>query len=114
MNNLPRIACAFLLSLASCMAFAQEFSKINLPNAVVMQPKVSYDGTQLVFMADYDGRQKPYITQYETDSARWSDPTLLFDAATNGQIEFQHPQLNFDNTQLLIAGRTIGGTDFNI
>ncbi len=93
---------------------AQEFEKINLHNAIVMQPKVSFDGTQLVFMANYDGRFKPYIANFELDSARWSDPVLLFDAAINGQYEFQYPQLNFDNSRLLISARPQDKTDFDI
>lgn len=106
------IAAILLLPFQSILA--QEFEKINLPDAIVMQPKVSFDGSQLVFMADYDGRLKPYIARYEMDSVRWSDPVLLFDAATNGQYEFQYPQLNFDNSQILIAARSQDKTDFDI
>ncbi len=113
MNRHCLLFAAILLLLINPI-LAQEFEKINLPNAIIMQPKVSYDGTQLVFMANYDGRLKPYISNYEADSARWSDPILLFDAAINGQYEFQYPQLNFDNSQLLIAARSQGKADFDI
>ena len=113
MNKHYRLIAAILILLIR-PAVAQEFEKINLPEAVVMQPKVSFDGTQMVFMANYDGRLKPYITYYEADSARWSDPVLIFDAGTNGQFEFQYPQLNFNNTQLLITARAQGKPDYDI
>lgn len=113
MNRHCLLIAAILLLLLNPI-LAQEFEKINLPNAIVMQPKVSFDGTQLVFMANYDGRLKPYIADYETDSARWSDPVLLFDETTNGQYEFQYPQLNFDNSRLLIAAKSQRKADFDI
>ncbi|MDW3193737.1 MAG: OmpA family protein [Cytophagales bacterium] len=106
------IAAILLLSIHPILA--QEFEKINLPNAIVTQAKVTFDGTRMVFMANYDGRLKPYIADYETDSARWGDPVLIFDATTNGQYEFQYPQLNFDNSRLLISARPQGKPDFDI
>lgn len=113
MNRHCLLFAAILLLLLNPI-LAQEFEKINLPNTIVMQPKVSFDGTRLVFIANYDGRLKPYIADFETDSARWSDPVLLFDATTNGQYEFQYPQLNFDNSQLLIAAKSQGKADYDI
>lgn len=105
---------AAILLLSTHPILAQEFEKINLPNAIVMQPKVSFDGSRMVFMANYDGRLKPYISNYEADSARWGDPVLIFDATTNAQFEFQYPQLNFDNSRLLIAASTQEKPDFDI
>ncbi len=92
-----------------CPARAQDLSEINIPGFVVKQPKVSFDGTRMVFIADYDGRHKPYISEFLSDSMEWSFPQLIFSESINAQMEFQYPQLSFDNRSLIISGRPIGG-----
>lgn len=106
MTNLKFVRLLVLLLLISQLnAYGQDLSNIVKPGAIVQQPKVSFDGTQLVFMANYDGRAKPYISDYV--NGQWSEPKLIFSDDINGQYLFSHPQLSFDNQRLYISGKQV-------
>lgn len=86
--------------------YAQGFEKVNLSEIQVQHPKVSYDGSQMVFMANYDGRLKPYISVRDGNGG-WGDPVAVFDQEVSGKYFFEYPQLNFDNSKLYLAARSL-------
>ncbi len=91
------ICCPILLN-------AQDLSNIIRPEVIVKHPKVSFDGTQMVFMADYDGRSKPYIST--NVNGQWSPPQLIFSNDINGLYFFSYPQLSFDNRRIYFSAKT--------
>lgn len=111
-----KVPITFLLVAGFILGFnaeAQDLSNVNKPGALVHQPKVSFDGSKMVFMADYDGRSKPYISSFNQDSSKWEEPQLLFSQDINGSMTFQYPQLSYDNQSIIISGAEING-DYNI
>ena len=98
--------CTHILILFHVVVSGQDLSVINIEGSKVYQPKVSFDGTKLVFMADYDGRAKPYISNFVEGS--WSNPELIFPEETNGRYRVQYPQLNYDNTKLYFSASSLG------
>lgn len=90
----------------------QDLTNINSPGSIVKHPKVSFDGTKMVFVANYDGQFRPYISKLE--NGIWQTPQLVFDAEINSSFEFQYPQLNFDNSEIYFSGRTPDKLDFDV
>lgn len=74
----------FMVSAAS----AQDLSKVNT-SQVVMHPKVSFDGTKMVAIANYLGALSPYIYEFEADSNRWGEPQALFSSEVRSNYEFR-------------------------
>jgi outer membrane protein OmpA-like peptidoglycan-associated protein len=92
---------------------AQELKNINT-GAIVKNAKVSFDGTQMVFMANYYGSFKPYMSEFNADSSQWTTPAPIFENDAIGDFEIRHLQLNFDNTKLYFSGKTSTKPDFDI
>jgi len=112
-RGLTRVVfCTHILILFHVVVSGQDLSVINIEGSKVYQPKVSFDGTKLVFMADYDGRAKPYISNFVEGS--WSNPELIFPEETNGRYRVQYPQLNYDNTKLYFSASSLEKNDFDI
>jgi outer membrane protein OmpA-like peptidoglycan-associated protein len=103
------VICLFL---EISFSIAQDLSIVNLSGAIVKHPKVSYDGTQMVFIANYDGRFKPYISSLDTGT--WQTPLPIFEQDVSGRFEFQFPQLNFDNTIIYFSGKAQSKPDYDI
>ncbi len=115
MNRLTGIFLYLLLGgLVPTMVCGQQLGKVNqaTKNVQVFHPKVSFDGTQLVFMADYDGRSKPYVSVWA--GTEWSDPQPIFSQEINGFYQFAYPQLNANNDRLYIAASVGDTSDFDI
>jgi len=106
----------FFILLLSLYAFnlqAQEFKNIN-KGAVVKHSKISYDGSQMVFVANYFGSFKLYTSQFNRDSSAWDEPTQLFESGIATDFDIQYPQLNYDNTRLYFSAKTPEKADFDI
>lgn len=95
------------------LGLAQDLQNINT-GSVVKYPKVSFDGTKMVFIANYFGSFKPYMSEYDADSAKWKKPTPIFENADITGIEIRYPQLNFDNTKLYFAAKPADKSNFDI
>ncbi|MEQ8905666.1 OmpA family protein [Ekhidna sp.] len=93
--------------------YTQELKNINT-GAVVKNAKVSYDGSKMVFMANYYGSFKPYISEFNTDSSQWAKPTQIFEGDAISGFELRNLQLNFDNTKLYFAAKTSAKPDYDI
>lgn len=91
----------------------QSLDKVN-DGLIVMQPKVSYDGTKMVFIANYLGSIKPFITEFEADSNAWSKPQSLFPSEITSKYEIRYPQLNVDHSRIYFSARTQEKVDFDI
>ncbi|NQZ76354.1 MAG: carboxypeptidase regulatory-like domain-containing protein, partial [Ekhidna sp.] len=104
---------SILFSLWIAHLHGQEFKKVNT-GAVVKQAKVSFDGTSMVFMANYYGSFKPYIAKYNQDSSMWDQPSQIFESDVIAGYEIRYPQLNFDNTRLYFAGRNEANPNFDV
>lgn len=103
----------FLVLFVPSLLSAQQLDNLN-DGILVMQPKVSYDGTQMVLMANYYGAIKPFISTFDSDSARWSKPLPIFSSEITSQYEIRYPQLNFDNTKIYFSAKEKGRQDFDI
>jgi len=90
---------------------AQDLAKVNT-GLIVMHPKVSFDGTKLVCIANYLGSLGPYIASI--DSGNWGTPEPLFSSEARSKYEFRYPQLNFDNTKIYFSAREKTGANFDI
>lgn len=101
------------LVLAPLRVFPQDLSEVD-NGTLVMQPKVSFDGKKLVFLANYFGSVKPFISTLNEDSAKWSKPEPLFSSEITSAYEIQYPQLNYDNTKLYFSAREQSKSDFDI
>lgn len=95
------------------LGLAQDLQNINT-GSVVKYPKVSFDGTKMVFIANYFGSFKPYMSEYDRDSSKWKKPTPVFENADISGIEIRYPQLNFDNTKLYFAAKPADKSNFDI
>lgn len=93
--------------------YSQELKYINT-GAVVKNAKVSYDGTTMVFMANYFGNFKPYISKFNPDSSQWNQPSQIFEGDVINDFEIRNLQLNFDNTKLYFSAKTSSKPDFDI
>lgn len=89
--------------------FSQDLSDINETNVIVYQPKVSFDGKNIVFMANYDGRLKPYVSTFMADSLKWSSPKSIFPEAIIDTLAIQYPSLSFDNQTFFFSGKGKNG-----
>lgn len=113
-KSVTRFSAAVLLfALFFNYGYSQELKNINT-GAVVKDIKVSYDGTMMVFMANYFGSFKPYVSEFNSDSSAWSKPSQIFDSKDISDFEIRYPQLNFDNTKLYFSGKTSTKPDFDI
>ena len=72
--------CALTVIICMCIThgYSQELKNINT-GAVVKNAKVSYDGSKMVFMANYFGSFKPYISEFNSDSSQWTKPVQIFE-----------------------------------
>ncbi|WP_420577194.1 OmpA family protein [Ekhidna sp.] len=113
-NSLWRL-CSIGLMLSVCIfhGYGQELINVNT-GAVVKHSKVSYDGTKMVFIANYYGSFKPYISKFNSDSSAWGTPTQIFDNAAIGDLDIQYPQLSFDNRKLFFSAKSSAKPDFDI
>jgi len=111
--SLLRFCTVLLCIFFSLTSGAQEFKNLHT-GAVVKHSKVSHDGNKMVFVANFYGSFKPYITDFNSDSSSWGQPTKIFDDNDIADFEIKHPQLNFDNTKLYFAGKTSSKADFDI
>lgn len=107
-----------LLTLMLALVFVpvlngQDLTKVN-SGLIVMHPKVSFDGTQMVCIANYLGSLGPYISNFNSDSNAWEKPTPLFTNDVRSKYEFRYPQLNFDNSKIYYSARLKDSVDFNI
>ncbi|MEQ6167756.1 MULTISPECIES: OmpA family protein [unclassified Ekhidna] len=113
-NSLRRLSFIGLtISVCLFQGYGQELKNINT-GAVVKHAKVSYDGTTMVFIANYFGSFKPYMSEFDADSSAWGKPIQIFDNADISDFDIQYPQLNFDNTKLYFSARTSAKTDYDI
>jgi outer membrane protein OmpA-like peptidoglycan-associated protein len=95
------------------VGFSQDFTAINRENALIQHPKISYDGTAMVFLANYSGKLQPYISTREQEG--WSEPESVFNSIVSNEFDWSHPQLNYDNRTLYIAAKSIDpGSNFDI
>ncbi|WP_425390276.1 OmpA family protein [Ekhidna sp.] len=92
---------------------AQELKHINT-GAIVKQTRVSFDGTKMVFVANYYGSFKPYISDYSYDSSHWEKPVKIFEDDIISGFEIRDLQLNFDNSKLYFAAKNEVKPDFDI
>lgn len=95
------------------IAAAQDLSSIN-SSSVVMQSKVSYDGSRMVFIANYDGRLKPYISVLDEDSLKWGRPELLFNSEVTAVYSIRYPQLNIDHSKVFFSAMHQDSTHYDI
>ncbi len=105
-----------ILSLATLFPIvnqAQDLSEINQGSSI-MHPKVSYDGTKMVYLANYYGSLRPYIATMDADSNKWRNPAQIFSGDVAELYEVQYPQLNFDNTKVYFSARSADKPDFDI
>ncbi|WP_424963248.1 OmpA family protein [Ekhidna sp.] len=113
-NSLRRLSFIGLtISVCLFQGYGQELNSINT-GAVVKHAKVSYDGTKMVFIANYFGSFKPYMSGFDADSAVWGEPIQIFENADIANFDIQHPQLNFDNSKLYFSARTSAKPDYDI
>lgn len=103
----------FLILLFPFDTTSQSLDDIN-NGTIVMQPKVSFDGTKLVLIANYFGSLKPYISTFQSDSNKWSTPTSIFSNEITSQYDIRYPQLNFDNSKIYFSAKKQGKQDFDI
>ncbi|MEP0985373.1 OmpA family protein [Ekhidna sp.] len=94
-------------------AHSQELKNINT-GSVIKYSKVSLDGTKMVFVANYFGSFKPYISEFNSDSTVWSKPTPIFESDDIAGFEIRYPQLNFDNSKLYFAAKPADKANFDI
>lgn len=102
-----------LLSIACYRIQSQELKRINT-GAVIKYTKVSFDGTKMVFVANYFGSFKPYISEFDNDSSAWGKPSPIFENADISGIDIRYPQLNFDNSKLYFSAKAADETNFDI
>lgn len=79
-----------------------------------MQPKVSYDGTKMVYVANYFGSLKPYVSEIQADSNKWGRPEPLFPAEITDRYEVRYPQLNTDHSRVYFSATTQEKADYDI
>ncbi len=103
----------FLIFLCMDHCLSQEFKNINT-GAVVKHSRVSFDGSKMVLVANYYGSFKPYISEYNRDSATWSKPTSIFESNDISGMEIRYPQLNFDNSKLYFSAKPADKANFDI
>lgn len=92
---------------------AQDLTNINT-GAIVKHTKVSFDGTKMVFVANYFGSFKPYISEFNSDSASWSKSIPIFESGDISGMEIRNPQLSFDNNKLYFAAKPADKANFDI
>ncbi|MFK7953737.1 MAG: OmpA family protein [Ekhidna sp.] len=102
-----------LLLLFQYSISAQSLDKVN-NGTIVMQPKVSFDETKMVLIANYYGSLRPYISTFESDSNSWSTPEAIFSSEITSQYDIRYPQLNFDNSKIYFSAKKTGKEDFDI
>lgn len=93
--------------------YSQSLSEVN-DGLIVMQPKVSYDGTKLVFIANYLGVLKPHIAEILPDSNKWSKPVQIFPSGITSRYDIRYPQLNVDNSKIYFSAKTQDKPDYDI
>lgn len=103
--------CAVLLLMSPCL-FSQSLEKIN-KGAVVKYPRVSFDGSRMIMIANYYGVFRPFVSYLDKDSAIWDDPVPILKEVIDG-YEVRDPQFNADNSKIYFAGRTEEKPDFDI
>lgn len=104
----------FALSIMTSISLnAQDLSQINA-GGVVKHAKVSFDGSRMVFMANYYGSFKLYMSVFDEDSTLWKKPMPVFESDVAQGYEIQYPQLNFDNNKLYFSAKTAEKADFDI
>ncbi|SNS99729.1 Outer membrane protein OmpA [Ekhidna lutea] len=109
-----RLPIVFLLILFGFnTTLSQDLNNVNT-GAVVKNAKVSFDGTKMVFLANYYGSFWPYMSTYNADSAMWGEPEKIFENDVIAGFEIRDPHLSFDNTKLYFAARTSEKPDFDI
>ncbi|WP_420316587.1 OmpA family protein [Ekhidna sp.] len=108
-----RILSVSVIIHCSHLGFAQSLENINT-GAVVKQAKVSFDGSKMVFLANYFGSFKPYISEYSGDSSKWGKPIKIFDDSKIDGFEIRDLQLNFDNNKIYFSAKSEVKPDFDI
>lgn len=101
--------CILLLTLEN--AHTQDLANINKAGFIVKQSKISFDGATIVFMANYDGNFRPYISQL-SDST-WGEPELIFSSVIDSLYTITYPQLNFNN-KILYFSASKGAEDYDL
>lgn len=106
---------AFCIFSVACYYFAsaQELKNINT-GAIVKHSKVSLDGTKMVFIANYFGSFKPYISSFNNDSSAWDKPVPIFDSEDISGFDIRYPQLNFDNNKLYFSAKAPEKANYDI
>ncbi len=102
-----------LFSVACLCTYAQELKNINT-GAIVKHTKVSFDGTKMVFIANYFGSFKPYISEFDSDSLAWNKPTPIFESSDISGYDIRYPQLNFDNSKLYFSAKPPAKANYDI
>ena len=77
-----------------------------------MHPKVSFDGTKLVCIANYLGSLDLFISSL--DSGNWGTPESIFPYEFSSKYDFRYPQLNFDNTKIYFSAKEKAEDNFDI
>ncbi len=103
-NRIALLAISLILWIGNIDA--QDFSNIGGINVFIAQPKVSFDGSTLVYMADYDGKMKLYLSVIQNGT--WMQPTPVFTEDINNEYEISFPQLSFDNRSLYFSAKRNG------
>ncbi|WP_462252526.1 OmpA family protein [Ekhidna sp.] len=96
-----------------CTVRAQELKNINT-GAIVKHVKVSFDGSKVVFIANYFGSFKPYLANYNSDSSFWDKPTPIFESDDISGMDIRYPQLNFDNSTLYFSAKSADKANYDI
>lgn len=114
-KKVPGKPCLIGLILSFCLfqGYGQELGNINT-GAVVKHTKVSYDGSKMVFIANYFEGFKPYISEFNSDSSVWGEPTQIFDGEAISDLKIEYPQLSFDNKKLYFSAKSSTKPDFDI
>ena len=113
LSSTQRFTALLILIVCCFTSQSQEFKNINV-GAIVKYSKVSFDGSKMVFIANYYGSFKPYISEFDYDSMIWSKPSYIFENSDIADFEISHPQLNFDNSKLYFSAKAPGKTNFDI
>ncbi len=89
-----------------------QLEKINKA-LTIKYPKVSFDGSKMIFIANIYGSYQPFVSDYDPDSAIWKTPYPILKDVLEG-FEIKDPQFNHDNTKIYFAGKTAEKPDFDI
>ena len=76
-------------------------------------PKVSFDGSKMIFVANYYGVFRSFTSDYNYDSLKWGKPAPILKDVIEG-YEIRDPQYNFDHTKVYFSAKTNEKPDYDI